>query len=97
MTYQRVGINGLKGILPDLSEKSSTGVHYTNHSLRATAITHVQLWNPREVTAENSGWTQEYKSVEKTSQKLQQNVTSAVNNSENQDCKLRVSVDQALQ
>ena len=39
VTKQRVGVNVLKNILPELSEKSGVGVHYTNHSLRATAIT----------------------------------------------------------
>ena len=29
----------LNGILPEFSEQSGVGVHYTNHSLRATAIT----------------------------------------------------------
>lgn len=29
MTNQRVGMNGLKAILSDLSEKSGIGVHYT--------------------------------------------------------------------
>ena len=38
-TRQRVGINLLKRMLPDLSEQSGIGVRYTNHSLRATAIT----------------------------------------------------------
>ena len=41
VTKQRVGVNILKGILSELSEKSGVGVHYTNHSLRAMAsITH---------------------------------------------------------
>ena len=39
VTKQRVGINVLKSILSELSEKSGVGVHYTNHSLRAIAIT----------------------------------------------------------
>ena len=39
VTKQRVGINVLKSILSELSEKSGVGVHYTNHSLRATAKT----------------------------------------------------------
>ena len=39
MTNQRVGINMLKNILSDLSEKAGLEVHYTNHSLRAMAIT----------------------------------------------------------
>ena len=36
---QRVGVNTLKNMLPDLSQKSGIGVHYTNHSLRATSLT----------------------------------------------------------
>ena len=38
-TRQRVGINTLKNVLPSLSKESGIRVHYTNHSLRATAIT----------------------------------------------------------
>ena len=39
VSKQRVGINLLKSMLPDISEKSGVGVRYTNHSLRATAVT----------------------------------------------------------
>ena len=39
VSKQRVGVNFLKSMLPDLSEISGSGVRYTNHSLRATAIT----------------------------------------------------------
>ena len=97
MTNQRVGINGLKGILPDLSAKSDIGVHYTNHSLRATAIT--RMFNsgiPEKVIAENSGHrsTKALRCYERTSQKQQQTVTSVVNNSENRDCKPCTSGDQ---
>ena len=38
-TNQRVGINVLKNVLTELSEKSGIQVRYTNHSLRTTAIT----------------------------------------------------------
>ena len=97
MTNQCVGINGLKGILPDLSAKSDIGVHYTNHSLRATAIT--RMFNsgiPEKVIAENSGHrsTKALRCYERTSQKQQQTVTSVVNNSENRDCKPCTSGDQ---
>ena len=56
VTKQHVGINVLKSILSELSEKSGVGVHYTNHSLRATAI--IRMFNcgvPEKVIAENSG------------------------------------------
>ena len=36
---QRVGVNWLRNILPELSQKSGCGVRYTNHSLSAVAIT----------------------------------------------------------
>ena len=55
VTKQCEGVNVLKGILPELSEKSGVGVHYTNHSLRATAIT--RMFNcrvPEKVIADNS-------------------------------------------
>ena len=35
----RVGVNTLKNFIPNLCKESSLSVHYTNHSLRATAIT----------------------------------------------------------
>ena len=49
-TRQRVGVNTLKNVLPSLSKESGIGVHYTNHSLRATAITRMfnVLWSRRE-------------------------------------------------
>ena len=43
-------------LLPELSKKSGVGVHYTNHSLRATAIT--RMFNcgiPEKVIVETSG------------------------------------------
>ena len=78
VTKQRVGVNVLKGILPELSEKSGIGVHYTNHSLRATAIT--RMFNcgvPEKVIAENSGHrsTKALRCYERTSEELQQAVT----------------------
>ena len=48
--------NKLKGIVPELSAKSGCVVHYTNHSLRATAMT--RMFNkgvPEKVIAERSG------------------------------------------
>lgn len=38
-THANIGVNALKKILPDLSKEAVVGVHYTNHSLRVTAIT----------------------------------------------------------
>lgn len=75
-------MNTLKNILPDLSRKSGIGVHYTNHSLRATSIT--RMFNnglPEKLIAEMSG----HKSVkalrcyERTSSAQQQAVTASVN------------------
>ena len=53
---QRVGVNTLKNMLPELSRISGVRVHYTNHSLRATSI--VRKFNngiPEKVIAETSG------------------------------------------
>ena len=53
---QRVGVNALKNILPELSKKSAIPVWYTNHSLWATAITrmfHAEV--EEKVIAETSG------------------------------------------
>ena len=55
-TNQRVGINVLKNVLPELSEKSGIQVRHTNHSLQATAIT--RMFNgevDKRVIAETSG------------------------------------------
>ena len=83
MTNQRVGLNGLKNILPELSEKADIGVHYTNHSLRATAIT--CMFNcgvPKKVIAENSVHrsAKALRVYERTSEELQQAVTKVINN-----------------
>ena len=90
VTKQRVGINSLKNILPELSEKSGVGVHYTNHSLRATAIT--RMFNsgiPEKVIAETSGHksTKALRCYEHTSQQLKQDVTKVINRS----CKVPTS------
>ena len=56
VTKQRVGINMLKNMLPELSNKSGLGVRYTNHSLRATAITRMfHSGLPEKIIAETSG------------------------------------------
>ena len=84
---QRVGVNTLKNMLSDLSRKSGIGVHYTNHSLRATSIT--RMFNSglqEKVIAETS----RHKSVkalrcyEHTSTAQQQEVTASVNMEANQ-------------
>ena len=56
ITKQRVGVNLLKNVLPELSDKCGIGVRYTNHSLRATAIT--RMFNSgiaEKVIADTSG------------------------------------------
>ena len=82
VTNQRVGINMLKNILSELSEKAGLEVHYTNHSLRATAIT--RMFNsgiPEKVIAENSGHrsTKALRCYERTSQEQQQSATRVIN------------------
>ena len=84
MTKQRMGTNILKNMLPELSEKSGIGVHYTNHSLRATAIT--RMFNkgiPEKVIAETSGHKtmKALRCYEHTSQQQQQAVTAVINGS----------------
>ena len=55
-TNQRVGINSLKNILSELSKKSAISVRYTNHSLRATAITRMfQAQVEEKIIVETSG------------------------------------------
>ena len=52
----RVGVNKLKTFLSDISAESGVDVHYTNHSLRATAVT--RMYNtgvPEKLIAEKSG------------------------------------------
>ena len=76
-------MNFLKSMLPGLSEKSGSGVRYTNHSLRDTAIT--RLFNSgvsEKVIVDTSG----YKSIkalrcyERKSEQQQQQVTAVINN-----------------
>ena len=86
VTKQRVGLNVLKSILSELSEKSGAGVHYTNHSSRATAIT--RMFNcgvPEKVIAENSGHrsTKALRCYERTFEDLQQAVTKVINSPTN--------------
>ena len=52
----RVGVNKLKTFTPDIAAESGLGVHYTNHSLKATAVT--RMYNtgvPEKLIAEKSG------------------------------------------
>ena len=52
----KVGVNTLKKILPELSKEAAVGVHYTNHSLRATAITRMYEGGvPENLISEKSG------------------------------------------
>ena len=79
---QRVGVNTLKNMLPELSRRSGVGVHYTNHSLRATSIT--RMFNngiPEKVIAETSGHksAKALRCYEHTSSAQQQAVTASVN------------------
>ena len=82
VTKQRVGVNLLKRMLPDLSEKSGIGVRYTNHSLRATAITQMFTSGISEkVIADTSGH-KSMKAVrcyECKSEQQQQDVTAVIN------------------
>ena len=85
VSNQRVGVNVLKRIVPELSEKSGVGKRYTNHSLRATAIT--RMFNsgiPEKVIAEASGHrsTKALRCYERTSQQQKQAVTKVINSSE---------------
>ena len=79
---QQLGVNTLKQIVPDIC-KSGCGAKYSNHSLRATAITH--MFNSgisEKIIAETSG----HKSVKglcaykHTSCEQQKQITSIVNN-----------------
>ena len=79
-------MNTLKNILPDLSRQSGVGVHYTNHSLRATSIT--RMFNsglPEKVIAETSGHRsiKALRCYERTSSVQQQAVTASVNKDAN--------------
>ena len=82
MANQRVGVNMLKNILSKLSEKAGLEAHYTNHSLRATAIT--RMFNagiPEKVIAENSGHrsTKALRCYERTSDEQQQAAARVIN------------------
>ena len=81
-TKQRVGLNTLKNMLPDLSRESGIGTHYTNHSLRATAVT--RMFNsglPEKGIAGTSGHrsTKALRCYEHTSEAQLQAVTTSIN------------------
>ena len=51
-----VGVNTLKKIVPELCQEACFGVQYTNHSLRATAITRMYEGGvPENIISEKSG------------------------------------------
>ena len=84
-TRQRVGVNTLKNVLPSLSKESGIGVHYTNHSLRATAITRMFNCGVEEkIIAETSGHksTKALRVYEHPSEQQMKQVTSVINQSE---------------
>lgn len=85
---QRVGINVLKNMLPELSEKAGIQVRYTNHSLQATAIT--RMFNgevDEKVIAETSGHKslKALRSYEHTCKQKLQNVSRVINEIRNTD------------
>ena len=49
----RVGVNTLKNFLPEISEKAGISVRYTNHSLRATAVS--RMYENGKLISEKSG------------------------------------------
>ena len=54
--HSRMGVNTLKKVLPDLCNEACLNVHYTNHSLRATAITRMYEGGVSEnIISEKSG------------------------------------------
>ena len=77
-TNQRVGINVLNNVLPELSEKSGIQVRYTNYSLQATAITRMLNGEvDKKVIAETSGYRslKALRSYEHTCKRKSQNVS----------------------
>ncbi len=96
---QRVGVNQLKKVLTDLSVNSGISVRYTNHSLRATAIT--RMFNsgivPEKVIAEVSGHRsmKALRFYERTSAEQQKAVGKVIANAGVQET-LQTSAPQAL-
>ena len=85
---QRVGVNVLKNMIPELSVKSGIQVRYTNHSLRATAI--MRTFNgevDEKVIAETSGHKslKALRSYEHTCQQKLQNVSRVINETRKTD------------
>ena len=83
-----MGINVLKNVLPELSEKSGIQVRYTNHSLQATAIT--RMFNgevDEKVIAETSGHRslKALKSYEHTCKRKLQDVSRIINKTTHSD------------
>ena len=84
-TKQRVGINMLKNIVSELCAQSGIELYYTNHSLRATAIT--RMFNsgiPEKVIAETCGHrsTKALRLYEHTSEQQKQDVTKIINSTD---------------
>ena len=84
-TKQRVGINLLKNIVSELCAQSGIEVYYTNHLLRATAIT--RMFNsgiPEKVITETSGHrsTKALRLYEHTSEQQKQDVTKIINSTD---------------
>ena len=77
-----MGINQLKKMLPELSKKAGIGIRYTNHSLRATAITRMFSGEIDEkIIAEASGHRslKALRAYEHTSQQKLQNASRVIN------------------
>ena len=52
----RVGVNTLKNVVPQLSTEAGLVIHYTNHSLQATAVTRMyEKGVPEKIIADKSG------------------------------------------
>ena len=77
----RVGVNKLKSFIPEITVEAGLDVHYTNHSLRAMAIT--RMYNagvPEALIAEKSGHrsTKALRVYEKTSEAQQKQAGQSI-------------------
>ena len=75
---QRIGVNSLKNMLPELSRKCGVGVRYTNHSLRATAITRMFNSGLPEKVISGHRSTKALRFYERTSTEQRQAVTTSI-------------------
>ena len=88
-TQHRVGVNALKAVLPNLSGELGCVGRYTNHCLRATAMSRMfNVCVPKKIIADKSEHcsTEALRSYERISVELQRRASDAIAGESRQAC-----------